>query len=683
MTMLINSGPPGTKKNLVVLGDGFAAADQDTYNAKVDELLITGVFGHDYFYEDAQAFNVYRVNLISADTGVSTRTYDEHGTPTDSSDDTIADEVHRDTALDFIFSGSWAHCWLEFGPLTSARVDADLNTWVPDHNLVVIILNDPRYGGCGGGGFQIVPMGVDWTVMAHEFGHGTGGLADEYCARPQPWPAGEPGSVDLTVNINRATTKWGNFIDPVTPVPTGVGSCAGYNQGPVPVGWSDWDDVGLFEGGGTYETGVYRPAINCRMRGNSNPFCPVCYTSMKRTMDPFMLRTFEKVYTGNFNGDGNEGVLIHNGNSIQMYRSLQGPLEFQSSAVERVPGSWQFQPGDKFYIGDFNGDGTDEVVVFNGTDWATPYLGLLASDGAGGLQLIARYDGSMPGWQMTGGDRFFVGDFNGDGKADLFVFNASNWSIPYLGMLHSTGTGFNVVARHDGTLPGWQMTAGDQFFVGDFDGDEKADLFVFNGSNWSIPYLGMLHSTGTSLTMAQRYDGVLPGWQMTAGDRFYVADFDGDGSKDLYVSNGSNWSIAYLGMLHSTGTGLTMAQRYDGNVPGWQMRPGDQHFVAEVNQSGHDGLFVYNSSDWYSEYLGRMASTGTSLTAQWYVDWIGEWNLGQVDRFEVSAIDNHGKHCLIVHNKDWLGVISAGSSEMVLERIYYRFIHNYRYGRNW
>ncbi len=51
----------------------------------------------------------------------------------------------------------------------------------------------------------------------------------------------------------------------------------------------------------------------------------------------------------------------------------------------------QFTAGDQFYIGDFNGDGKDEVAVFNGTNWAIPYLGLLADDGGGGLRLIARY----------------------------------------------------------------------------------------------------------------------------------------------------------------------------------------------------------------------------------------------------------------------------------------------------
>ena len=87
--------------------------DQTAYNNKVKESLLDGVFGHDYFYEDAQAFNIYRVNLISNQSGVSQRVYDEHGTPTDPSDDTIVSTTIRDTSLGIIFSGSWAHCWLD------------------------------------------------------------------------------------------------------------------------------------------------------------------------------------------------------------------------------------------------------------------------------------------------------------------------------------------------------------------------------------------------------------------------------------------------------------------------------------------------------------------------------------------------------------------------------------------
>ena len=170
-----------------------------------------------------------------------------------------------------------------------------------------------------------------------------------------------------------------------------------------------------------------------------------------------------------------------------LYRSQGAALDIAFSAVDRVPGSWQFAAGDQFFVGDFNGDGKDEVAVFNGTNWSMPYLGLLADDGAGGLRLIARYDGSMPGWQFTAGDVFHVGDFDGDGNADLYVFNGSNWSVPYLGMLRSDGAGFGLVQRYDQLLPGWQMTPGDAFHVGDFDGDGNADLYVFNGPTGRSP----------------------------------------------------------------------------------------------------------------------------------------------------------------------------------------------------
>ncbi|HKR48554.1 MAG TPA: M64 family metallopeptidase [Pseudonocardiaceae bacterium] len=235
VTQVRVAGPVGAKKNLAILGDGFAAGNQNAYNTWVNDVLLGSVFGQDYFYEDASAWNIFRVNLESNDSGVTRRVYDEHGTPADPSDDTITSTTARDTALDIIYSGSWSHCWLEYGPNTETRLQAALTTWVPDYDFVLIVLNEPGFGGCGGGGRAHVTLGSDWTVIAHEFGHGLGGLADEYCVAGA-YTGGEPGVVNLTVNTDRATTKWGNFIAPDTPVPTGTGDCAGYTAGTRPHG---------------------------------------------------------------------------------------------------------------------------------------------------------------------------------------------------------------------------------------------------------------------------------------------------------------------------------------------------------------------------------------------------------------------------------------------------------------
>lgn len=687
VTQILRSGPPGTKINIAVVGDGFAAGDQAAYNAKVQDLIIDGVFGNDYFYEDASAFNVFRVNLISNDSGVSQRVYDEHGTPSDASDDTITSTTLRDTALGYIYSGSWAHCWLEGGANTGTLVNEALDTWVPDWDLAVVILNEAGFGGCGGGGFQVVTMGATWAVMAHEFGHGAGGLADEYC-QPGTYTGGEPGAVNVTANSNRNTLKWRQYVKPSTPVPTGInanpgnGSCTGWNQGTQPTDWDGSQSVGVFEGGQYADSGKYRPVVNCRMRGNSPPYCPVCYTEMKGKHHLASGHSFTKVYTGDFNGDGKDDILIHNGNSILVYRSDGTRFDLVFSAVERVPGSWQFQPGDQFYIGDFNGDGKDEVVVYNSTNWAMEYLGLISDDGSGGMRCVVRYDDSMPGWQFQRNDRFHVADFDGNGRDDLLVVNGPDWAYPYVGMLRSNGSSFTVVRRYDSTMPGWQMRPGDQHFVGDFDGSGREDLWVFNGLDWSYPYLGLLRSNGTALSMARRFDGQLPGWQLRPQDRLYVGDFDGDGRADLYVFNGEDWKTAQLGMFKSLHDWLYLANRYDGTVPGWQMRRHDRHWVGDTGD-GRADLFVYNHEDWGPEYLGVMRSTGVGITASWSEDWVGEWNLGSVDRFEVGDVEGVGsRRNLVVHNNDWLGLIRA-TPALHLLKIYYRWIHNYRHGRNW
>lgn len=680
-TEVVNNGSDSTKKIIAVMGDGYAAADQAKYNGDVQTLVTDGVLGHDFFREDNNAFNVYRLNLVSADSGVSQRVYDEHGTPTDGSDDTIVSTTMKNTALGYIWSGSWAHCWLEGSANTGTLVQNALSTNLARYDYVVVLLNQDSYGGCGGGGFQIVPRGVTWPVLAHEYGHGIGGLGDEYSGAGA-YTGGPITSGNCSTAFDRNTIFWRRFISPNTPLPTTFGAGMDSNR-----------TVGAFEGCGTKDTGIYRPVFNCRMRSNSPNYCPVCYTIMKKSLYTPVGHNFSDAISGDFDGDGKADVLIHNGQDLAIYRTnpTTHTLDLVWNANNIVPAApggitWQPATHDQYFIGDFDGDGKDDVYVFNGVDWIFPYLGLLRSDGTG-LQGVARYDGSIPGfWQMTAGDKFFVGDFNGDHKADLYIFNGSNWAIPYLGMLRANGTSLSGLARYDGSIPGWFMKPNDQFFAGDFDGDGRTDLYVFNGNNWSYRYLAMLKSSGSALSDIKLFTGNLPNWSMTAQDRFFVGDLDGDGKSDLYVFNGTNWAYAYLLMAKSTGSGLTFLKRYDSssiaaNIPGWFMTKGDRFWISDANKDSKADLFVYNPAiNWSTEYLGTLMSSGSSLSGSWSADWVGGWNLGIVDMIlAVNYEGGPGKADIFIRNDNWFGLLRRTPSSFVMDRIYYHWIYTALY----
>nr|BEK63940.1 hypothetical protein KPHV_11670 [Kitasatospora purpeofusca] len=273
VTTLFQSGPPGSKITLAVVGDGFGPRDQEVYNTAVDRMLTNGVFDHDFFREHRAAFNLERVNLVSMESGVGTKAYDADGN--------MVQQIDRDTALGVYYNGDWAHCWTEDGPSTAARLASALSELVPEHTLVMVVLNSPGRDGCGGNWRATVPLGMSWQTVAHEFGHAMGALGDEYHQENKTFGGTEPEEPNLTAKTDRETLKWGWAVRAGTPLPTGGDD---YTP-PKPSDWNDSQHVGLFEGGhGAYRLGVYRPVVNCRMRSNDPPFCPVCARVMETVL---------------------------------------------------------------------------------------------------------------------------------------------------------------------------------------------------------------------------------------------------------------------------------------------------------------------------------------------------------------------------------------------------------------
>lgn len=188
-------------------------------------------------------------------------------------------------------------------------------------------------------------------------------------------------------------------------------------------------------------------------------------------------------------------------------------------------------------VGDFNNDGIPDLAVANsGNGTVTILLG----NGTGGFKVAT---GTAP---KTGSDpvAIAVGDFNGDGNADLAVVNAGTGTTgDSITILLGKGTGAFTAA----TVSPKTGTAPTAIAVGDFNGDGIPDLAVTNGtSNTVTIWLGTGLAAGTFTTAASPDTGEDP-------KGIVAADFTGNGTLDLATVNGTSDNLTIL-MGNGNGT---------------------------------------------------------------------------------------------------------------------------------
>lgn len=283
---LMVNGPDSEKIVISIIGDGYDIFSQQEFIERVDAMIVQGLFPFDETYRNnSTAFNIYRIDALSNDYGVTVRTTYEDPVTHQQVNSAPGDPYYnQDTALGYIQSGIWNRCWMEEGPNTSNAItsinSAHLSR-LPDYTLAILnvqpfTLNNGvnisvTFGGCARGSSLAVTNNVDWSVVAHEWGHGIGGLRDEYTAGERASltnPGTITGATNCSTVLDRNTVYWSGLVstDPRLTIPTTMD----WN-------WMDSNTtVGEFEGCNTYGKGVYRATNSCRMNGNWPGFCPVC-----------------------------------------------------------------------------------------------------------------------------------------------------------------------------------------------------------------------------------------------------------------------------------------------------------------------------------------------------------------------------------------------------------------------
>lgn len=239
------TGPDSQRLVFVVMGDGYTASEMGKFAQDVQSFF-TGFFNLPPWDTLKNAANIYRVDVTSQQSGAD---HPER-----------QPAVYVNTVLNATYNCSGIQRLICVNTSTASQIANSVAT----ANVVIVLVNDPEYGGSGGSIAVSSTHSAGPEILAHEVGHSFARLADEYSDAYPGFPAGdsEP-NVSYAYGFNLASIKWNAWIPAGTPLPT-------------PATTQYQNTVGMFEGARYLTSGIYRPMQSCKMRYLNVPFCPVC-----------------------------------------------------------------------------------------------------------------------------------------------------------------------------------------------------------------------------------------------------------------------------------------------------------------------------------------------------------------------------------------------------------------------
>lgn len=310
-------------------------------------------------------------------------------------------------------------------------------------------------------------------------------------------------------------------------------------------------------------------------------------------------------------------------------------------------------------VGDFNGDGRADIILVS--TWG---MGIVYHDGTSWQALMVKPGGTwFGGWTYNPDDNVIrgIGDFDGNGKDDILI--TSPWGIGILTLQGSTLT--SLVARPNGSVFGsWLYNGNDNVIegIGNIDGVAGDEIVI--SSPWGLGVLALEGSTLGSIITAPKGTGV-DGWLYNPDDNVIhdVADFDGNGADDILIT--SPWGIGILKMQGPTLTAM-VAKPGGTGFGGWLYNPADNviQSTGDFDGNGTDDIVI--SSPWGIGLLKVQGSTLAAMVAKPAGTSFGGWWYNPDDNVIKATGDfnGNGSDDIVISSPWGIGVLTLAGSTL-------------------
>jgi hypothetical protein len=355
---------------------------------------------------------------------------------------------------------------------------------------------------------------------------------------------------------------------------------------------------------------------------------------------------------GDFDGDGKTDLL---------FRKVQADWEQIPMLFSNGDGTWRMTNRDApsnlnlvgglaqlghsgvATAGDFNGDGKQDIVVQRRTPPPDPasispprdVLYTYLSNGDGTWATSSR---SLTGWPFPFRETMLihVGDFNGDGKADLLFRNRAKSDTVHVLFSQGDGTWNDVEVTPPGGTADWinadSFENRNNVTVGDYDGDGKHDLALSLRGFTSVPILFAVGNGNWRLVNSSS----TPTWADASISGWHAGDFNGDGKTDLlFPRAGVSGAIA---VLYAKGDGTWVPNTVSSPAGSAALLAAGVANVGDYNGDGRHDILITKSGATTTPMLFSMGNGSWVFTN----DATPDWSNNSGNRRTVGDFDGDG-----------------------------------------